>query len=71
MSDNVKLAETETTDYTDSTESNPITDYTQVVCSAERKPTQGRKQLLADSNYIDQSEAAKPRSFFSKLFKPG
>jgi len=71
MSDNVTLAETETTDYTDITDSNPITDYTQVVCSAERKPTESRKQLLADSNYKDQGQAAKSKSFFSRLFKPG
>jgi hypothetical protein len=71
MSDNVTSAESETTDYTDLTDSNPITDYTQVVCSAERKPAQGREQPLTDSNHMDQGQAAKSRSFFSRLFKPG
>jgi hypothetical protein len=71
MSDNVTSAENETPDYTDFTDSNPVTDYTQVVCSTERKPTENRKQLLADSNDMDQGEVEKSRSFFSRLFKPG
>ena len=70
MNDNVKFAETETTDYTDSTESNPVTDYTQVACSLERKPVEGQ-QRLAESINMTQGQAAKPRSFLSRLFKPG
>lgn len=71
MSDKLTLAETETTDYTDLTDSNTVTDFTQVVCTLERMPVEERQQLLAERINLTQDEAAKPRSFLSRLFKPG
>ncbi len=70
MSDKLTLAETETTDYTDLTDSNTVTDFTQVVCSLERLPVEERQQLLAERINLTQDEAEKPRSFLSRLFKP-
>lgn len=71
MSDKLTLAETETTDYTDLTDSNTVTDFTQVVCTLERMPVEERQQLLAERINLTQDEVAKPRSFLSRLFKPG
>ena len=71
MSDKLAMAETETTDDTDLTDSNPVTDFTQVVCALERMPIEDRQKLLAERMNVTQDQAAKPRSFLSRLFKPG